>query len=229
MNYPKVNWKEVEQASDHAQMELVNDGEFYRRIASLILRQQQVPNTVIVSGAIHRSIELHRLEDDAVVRRAVRDLTMLKVYEYYFQDSSMSYGDIVEAMFAGLKGMGRGLIADYLQYKKIKVINIQGTVTGRFSHNEENNVNQPQTADQTVNVGHLQDKAVSTMTLIYGVNSEQVTAENVFAHITRLEGEQAKYAGMKNKPAALRRREEELQAEIDALVKFSDEAHNPDK
>ena len=62
--------------------------------------------------------------------------------------------------------------------------------------------------------------AIQQVTRVFGVDSDQVTDDQIFAHINRLEGEIEALDKTKNKPEALNQRITDKKAEVQALVEF---------
>lgn len=74
----------------------------------------------------------------------------------------------------------------------------------------------------TVEGVNMINKAVETLTLVYGKDSRFVTDSELFAHIKRVEGEIKGLESICNKPKRLEQRIAELQSDIDKLVQVVD-------
>lgn len=64
----------------------------------------------------------------------------------------------------------------------------------------------------------MMDKAVATITLVYGKDSRFVEDEEIFGHIKRLEDDIKKLNSIENKPKKLAKKIESLKGDINSLV-----------
>lgn len=68
----------------------------------------------------------------------------------------------------------------------------------------------------------MKDKAVSTITLIYGKDSRFVTDDEIFNHIKRLESDIKNLNAIENKPKKLEAKVESIKGDIKDLVSLAD-------